>query len=167
MTATPAATGAGGSSGAAPDTSGAGAGALSRERRCALLAAAEAEALVALAEGCLADGAQPTVLAGPEVGVIALQVREPIVGERFYLGEALVTRAEVALDGSRGWAMRLGGDRLAALAAAVLDAEVEAGRPRAGEVLELCRATEHVQAVADAAEWADLAPTEVQFEELD
>lgn len=138
-----------------------------RDRRCELLAAAEPEALTRLAELCLEDGARPTVLAGPEVGAVAVQVREPIVGERFYLGEALVTQVEIELDGARGWAMRMGSDRVATLAAALLDAEVEAGRPRAAEVLDLCRITEQNLADADATEWADIAPTEVVFEELD
>lgn len=140
---------------------------LGRERRCELLAAADVDGLVALAERCLDDGADVTVLAGPDVGTVALQVREPIVGERFFVGDALVTRAEVALDGARGWSMRMGSDRVATLAAAVLDAEVEARRPRAAEVVDLCLATEQALAAADHAEWADLAPTEVQFEELD
>lgn len=141
--------------------------ALDRDRRCELLAATDAPGLVTLAERCLDDGATVTVVAGPEVGTVALQVRDPIVGERFFLGEALVTRVEVGLDGARGWAMRMGSDRVAALAAAVLDAEVEAGRPRAGEVDALCRSTDRALAAAADAEWDDLAPTEVRFEELD
>lgn len=75
-----------------------------------------------------------TVLSGPEVGVVALQVREPIARERFYLGEALVTRAEVDLGGTRGWAMRMGSDRMATLAAAVLDAEASADRALSARV---------------------------------
>jgi alpha-D-ribose 1-methylphosphonate 5-triphosphate synthase subunit PhnG len=145
----------------------AGAAAPTRERRCELLAAAAPSDLVELAERCLDDGSQPTVLAGPEVGVIALQVREPIAAERFYVGEVLVTQAEVAVGDGRGWAMRMGGDRVATLAAAVLDAEVEAGRPRAREVLDLCRATERRLRADETREWDELAATEVHFEELD
>jgi alpha-D-ribose 1-methylphosphonate 5-triphosphate synthase subunit PhnG len=140
---------------------------IDRDRRCELLAAAEPDALAELAERCLADGPEPTVLSGPEVGVVALQVREPVVGERFYLGEVLVTQVEIALDGTRSWAMRSGSDKAATLAAAVLDAEVEAGRSLAPDVLELCRTTEMALAGDDAAEWSEIAPTEVQFEELD
>jgi len=138
-----------------------------RERRAELLAATPAEALVALAERCLADGADPVLIAAPEVGMVMLTVREPVARERFHLGEVLVTRAEVELDGARGWAMRTGDDRLATLAAAVLDAEVEARRPHAGAVLELCARTERTEADAGAAEWAELGPTAVAFEELD
>lgn len=140
-----------------------------RERRCELLAAADAAALVALAERCVEDGAKVTVLAGPEVGVVALQVREPIVRERFHLGEVLVAQVEVDVDGSGGWAMRMGGDRVAALAAAILDAVAAAPGPHplAAQVEQLCDATEAALRAADEREWAQVAPTEVQFEELD
>ncbi|CAN5869117.1 hypothetical protein BH24ACT3_BH24ACT3_08350 [soil metagenome] len=137
-----------------------------REHRTELLAVAAPDALTDLADRCLSDGATPTVLAGPEVGMVMLSVREPVARERFYLGEVLVTRAEVELADARGWAMVMGRDRLGALAAAICDAEVEAGRPRAGEVVELCAATEADRARADATEQAELAPTEVRFEEL-
>lgn len=141
--------------------------ALTREHRCELLAAAEPTELVALADRCLDDGSEPTLLVGPEVGLTMLEVREPVCGDRFYLGEVLVTRAEVELGGSRGWAMRTGDDRAAALAAAICDAEVEAGRDRADEVDDLCRRTAARAALAAARSWGELAPTEVRFEEMD
>jgi alpha-D-ribose 1-methylphosphonate 5-triphosphate synthase subunit PhnG len=72
----------------------------------------------------------------------------------------------VELAGHRGWAMRLGDDRVAVLAAAVLDAEVEAGRPRAAEVDRLCQVVAARQAERRDREWAELAPTIVEFEEL-
>jgi alpha-D-ribose 1-methylphosphonate 5-triphosphate synthase subunit PhnG len=137
-----------------------------REERAGLLALATTAELVALADGCLADGAQLTVLVAPEVGCVATEVLEPVGHERFLLGDVLACRAEVELAGSRGWAMRLGDERAAVLAAAVCDAEAEAGRPMAGEVAALCRRVAEREAVAEAAEWAVLAPTVVAFEEL-
>jgi alpha-D-ribose 1-methylphosphonate 5-triphosphate synthase subunit PhnG len=104
---------------------------LSREERCALLAEARPAELQALADACLADDAEVRVLLAPEVGCVTAQVREPVAGHRFQLGDVLACRAEVELAGQRGWAMRLGDDRVATLAAAVLDAEAEAGRPGA------------------------------------
>lgn len=141
-------------------------GALTRERRAELLAASDPTGLAALAERCLETGT-PVLVAGPEVGMVMLQVREPVARERFYLGEVLVTRAEVDLDGARGWAMVLGSDRIRALAAAVCDAEHQGNRARAHEVADLCAATALAVADADARERAELAPTEVAFEELD
>jgi alpha-D-ribose 1-methylphosphonate 5-triphosphate synthase subunit PhnG len=138
----------------------------SREERAGLLALAGTAELVALADGCLADGAGLTVLVPPEVGCVATEVLEPVGHERFLLGDVLACRAEVELAGSRGWAMRLGDDRVAVLAAAVCDAEAEAGRPMAAEVAALCRRVAVREAAAEAAEWAVLAPTVVAFEEL-
>jgi len=137
-----------------------------REERTALLAVAGTEELVATADACLSDGATPNVLRAPEVGCVATQVAEPIAGERFLLGDVLACRAEVELAGIRGWAMRLGDDRAAVLAAAICDAEAEAGRPHAADVAALCDRVGARTAAAEAAEWAQLARTVVEFEEL-
>jgi alpha-D-ribose 1-methylphosphonate 5-triphosphate synthase subunit PhnG len=139
---------------------------VSREERAALLALARTEELVGLADACLADGVPPRVLRAPEVGCVATEVTEPIAGERFLLGDVLAVQAEVELGGARGWSMRLGDDRVAALAAAIGDAEVQAGRPHTADVLALCGRVADREAAADAAEWAQLAPTVVEFEEL-
>ncbi|GAA5010156.1 phosphonate C-P lyase system protein PhnG [Actinopolymorpha pittospori] len=141
---------------------------LSREERASLLARALPEELEPLAEETLARKGDPVVLSGPEVGMVMMQVREPVAAERFYLGEVLVTRTEVELGGHRGWCMRLGDDRQAALAAAILDAAAEApdGADRAS-VEALCRRVAEREARAARAEWAEIAPTEVRFEELD
>jgi alpha-D-ribose 1-methylphosphonate 5-triphosphate synthase subunit PhnG len=141
-------------------------GRLERAQRCGLLAEADAEELRELADACLADGAEVRVLVAPEVGCISTQVREPVAGERFLIGDVLACRAEVELAGHRGWAMRLGDDRAAVLAAAVLDAEAEAGRPMAAAVDELCHTVAHRLADRHDREWAELAPTIVEFEEL-
>jgi alpha-D-ribose 1-methylphosphonate 5-triphosphate synthase subunit PhnG len=136
------------------------------ERRAELLARAPAAAVVALADRCVA-GDEITIVAGPEVGMVMMTVREPIARERFHLGEVLVTRAEVELGGHRGWSMRMGDDRLATLAAAVLDAEVAAARPGAADVVELCRLTAAAERDELDAEWDELAPTQVNFDEID
>lgn len=140
---------------------------ITRERRAELLATAPAPAVIALAEQCVEDGTSPTVLSGPDVGMVMMTVREPIARQRFHLGEVLVTRAEVEVDGVRGWSMRVGDDRIATLAAAVLDAEHEAGRAHRDDVLELCALAEEIAMAESDREWAELQPTEVRFDELD
>lgn len=141
-----------------------------REERAALLAAAETEELVALADELLARGGCLEVLRAPTVGCVAAQVVDPVQGERFLLGDVLACEAEVALDGVRGWAMRLGDDRAAVLAAAVCDAAVlneAAARGGAGEQVDaLAAAVAARVAESGAAEWAELAATVVEFEEL-
>lgn len=139
---------------------------LGRAQRCGLLARAQAGELRTLADACLADGADVRVVVAPEVGFVSTQVREPVMGERFLLGDVLACRAEVELAGHRGWAMRLGDDRAAVLAAALLDAEAQAGRPMTAEIDALCEAVAAREAQRAAREWAELAPTIVEFEEL-
>lgn len=137
-----------------------------RERRAELLAVADPVELIELADACLAGTDRPRLLRPPEVGYVSTQVSEPIAGQRFLLGDVLACRAEVEHGGARGWAMRLDDDRAATLAAAICDAEAEAGRGHAGAVGALCQRVEQRRAVVDGAEWAQLEPTIVEFEEL-
>ncbi|MFI0419860.1 phosphonate metabolism protein PhnG [Spongiactinospora gelatinilytica] len=141
---------------------------LTTEHRAELLSAATRDELVALAERLLAQGAlgEPAVLVPPEVGMVMLQVREPIAEERFYLGEVLVTRCGAEVAGVAGWSMRGDDDRIAALAAALLDAVCAAGLPESAEVEELCAAVERRRRREIDEEWARIAPTLVTFEEL-
>jgi alpha-D-ribose 1-methylphosphonate 5-triphosphate synthase subunit PhnG len=138
----------------------------SPEQRAELLAHATPAHVVALADRITAT-ARCRVERQPEVGMVVLEVREPVAGERFHLTEVLVTQATVTVDDAAGWAMRTGDDRLATLAAAVCDAAVEAGHDLAPEVERLCTATEERRAAAAAERQARVAPTAVAFEELD
>ncbi|MGH3933949.1 MAG: phosphonate C-P lyase system protein PhnG [Pseudonocardiaceae bacterium] len=139
---------------------------LTPEERAGLLVHACTDELIALADRITAGGGC-RVTTQPQVGTVLLQVREPVVGERFYLTEVLVTEAEVAVLGAEGWAMRLGDDRLATLAAAVCDGAAEAGHHLAEDVERLCAQTAREQADARAEEQSLIAPTTVRFEELD
>jgi alpha-D-ribose 1-methylphosphonate 5-triphosphate synthase subunit PhnG len=139
---------------------------LSREERWALLAAAGGDELIELADMCLEGAPEFAVILPPEVGCVSAQVRDPILRERFLLGDVLACRAEVEVDGVRGWAMRLGDDRAAVLAMAILDAAAETGPDRADEVERLCQRLAQRLRRADDEEWAELAPTVVEFEEL-
>ncbi|MBP2371800.1 phosphonate C-P lyase system protein PhnG [Pseudonocardia parietis] len=136
----------------------------SREDRAGLLALATCEELVGLADACLADAPPPHLVRGPEIGCIATEVVEPVAGDRFLLGDVLACRAEVEFAGARGWAVRLGDDRAAVLAAAICDAAAQAGHD--ADVAALCERVAAREAAAEAAEWARLAPTIVEFEEL-
>lgn len=140
---------------------------LSREQRTELLCAATAEELIGLAERLIASGSvEPTIVKAPKTGLVVMQVREPVAQERFFLGEVLVTECTVDIDGALGWAMREGDDRVAALAAAVLDAAVAAGHPSAAEIEALCQRVTVRRDAARAAEWDEISPTVVEFEDL-
>ena len=136
------------------------------ERRAELLAASDEADLVALADRCLEGAPGTRVSIEPTVGTIPFCVREPVVGERFVLADVLATHAEVEHRGQRGWAMRLGNSRTAALAAAICDAELASGAGLAAEVDQLCRRTDRRRQEESAAEWAELSRTEVNFREL-
>ncbi len=135
-------------------------------RRAELLAIADESELIALADRCLQGAPDTRVTEAPAVGTVPLCVREPVVGERFILADVLVTRAEVTHRDQRGWAMRVGDDIAATLAAAICDAEAGSGDGLAAEVDLLCRRTERRRADEEASEWAELARTEVQFRDL-
>jgi len=131
------------------------------------LAIAAAGPLQRLAEVIAARAGELVVLDGPTVGTARYDVREPVESIRFGLMEVLISRAEVELDGVGGWAMRLGDDRAAVLAAAICDAEVQRGGPHAPEVLALCSLVQAEAADRDRQRWSELRPTIVSFEELD
>lgn len=138
---------------------------LSRERVCELLAVADAEKLVALADRCL-EGADLRVVRPPETGTVLTRVREPVAGIRFNLVDLLVSSAEVEVDGVPGWGMRVGEEPEAALAQAVCDARVAQSGPYAGEIRDFAADVAATDAAARRAEWDTLAPTIVEFEEV-
>ena len=139
---------------------------ITREERLALLAAAASEELIEAADACLAAASSFAVVTPPSVGCVPAQVREPVLRQRFFLGDVLACTAEVEFDGVRGWAMRLGDDRAAALAMAVLDAAAACSPDLAQQIDALCARAAERAVEADATEWAELSPTIVQFEEL-
>ena len=139
---------------------------ITREERLALLAAAPADELIDAADACLAAASSFAIVTPAVAGCVPAQVREPVLRQRFFLGDVLACTAEVEFDGVRGWAMRLGDDRAAVLAMAVLDAAAACSPDLAREVDALCARAAERAAAADAAEWAELSPTIVQFEEL-
>lgn len=136
------------------------------DRRSELLAAADRQVLLDVADACIAFTEPPIMISRPEVGTISMIVREPVEATRFELGDVLVTRAEIEHRGARGWATIMGADRPAALAAAICDAEALANGPNREAVDELCRITERRMAEAHRQEWRELQRTVVRFEEL-
>lgn len=135
--------------------------------RAAMLAQADPDDLAAAADECLASTTLPDIHFGPDVGTVMLTMREPVETTRFHLGEVLVTRCQLEHRGVTAWAMRMGDDRAATLAAAICDAEAEAGGPAAASVERLVVETrDHLQAQRTE-EWSELESTIVAFEEMD
>jgi alpha-D-ribose 1-methylphosphonate 5-triphosphate synthase subunit PhnG len=92
------------------------------------------------------------------------RVRETVDGEVFNLGEVLVTRCEVLLDGEPGWAVVVGEDPERALCGAALDAARRNGMPPDVEeelALQLALARE-----ARRERWTHVQPTRADFREV-
>jgi alpha-D-ribose 1-methylphosphonate 5-triphosphate synthase subunit PhnG len=136
-----------------------------RTTRCETLAqapAADAQRLAALVlDGSLGD---VQVVSPPTVGMLMARAVDGARAETFNLGEVLVSEARVCIAGHEGWGMVMGSDAEHALAAAIVDAALEAGHaasPHVGrELLKLAAALEE----AHAADWQHVAPTRVHFE---
>ena len=62
---------------------------LTREERLALLAAAGSQELIDAADTCLGAADAFQVIVPPQVGCVSAQVREPILKQRFLLGDML------------------------------------------------------------------------------
>lgn len=97
----------------------------------AVLCRAPTDAVVALAEALVPELGPISVLRH-RTGLMMLPMADSARGATFYLGEVLVSEAQVRLDGHDGYAVCLGRDTRHALAAAILDAARSAGpaRPR-------------------------------------
>lgn len=135
-----------------------------REERLEAMAAAEEGALIGLADRVL-ESMPVEVTRGPTVGLLMVQVEEPSERLPFNFTEVTVSEAEVAVDAHRGYAMVMGKSPHKALAAAVLDVAVEAGHPLTGEIDALLDAAVAAEEAAWQQRWAEVAPTQVTFED--
>ena len=140
---------------------------LSRGERSELLAATDPDLLTAMGDLCLQGTDNPEIITGPQVGTVVLTLREPIEEKRFHLGEVLATKTEVMHRGTQGWALLMGDNPIASLAAAICDAEIEAGGPYAGGVETLLGETTQKIQNQRAAEWQELSETIVNFEAIE
>lgn len=137
-----------------------------RTRIASLLALADRDTVIGLAEVCLDGVDDPILVQPPRVGTTMLTVVEPVEASRFHLTEVLVTETEVEHLGVRGWATRMGDDPDGCLAAAICEAEWVAGGIHADAVARLCDDADAERIAERDREWADLVPTIVDFEEM-
>ena len=140
-----------------------------RNRRFSIMAqaGAEAERLMILAEQVLVvSGESVTVVTPPRVGMMMLRLREPVHGSTFNAGEVLVTEARIALGEHQGYAMQLGRAPELTLAAAVLDAAVEAAHPLTPDILVGLATLEAAERTRQLAAWGEVAATRVAFDEM-
>lgn len=145
---------------------------LSREHLSELVARCDDHTLIEIVDDLLCSQTipAPRPLREPQIGTVQLQVREPICRERFILADALVAIAEVMVENSLGWAMRVGANAEAAVAAAVLDAWFAGA---AGDHAAKTQTIDELKALDRVSEYAinlrrrDVLATAIEFEELD
>ncbi|AJE45789.1 phosphonate C-P lyase system protein PhnG [Celeribacter indicus] len=92
-----------------------------------ILARADAEALKSFAERLLPRLDPIDVLAN-RTGLVMLPMRDTAQGTAFHLGEVLMSEAHVRMAGHDGYGMRRGRDLEAAMAMALVDLALDAGR---------------------------------------
>lgn len=144
----------------------------SREETCAIAAQMADAEIVSLVNSLIDAGDIGSLerVREAQVGTVQLQVREPICHERFILADALVTIAEVIVDGSVGWAMRLGANIEAATAAAVLDgwlADHTDGAPTKKRVIDSLLSAQRRDSYERNVMQQEVLATAIEFEELD
>lgn len=105
-------------------------------------------------------GMAPETLLAPETGMVRLTTRAGHSGPCFQFGEATLTRAVVAWQGLRGYAVHLGSDGPKAQTAACLDLLVQTG---CQEVLKGVQDMAAAQAAREAARTAQVEATKVRF----
>jgi alpha-D-ribose 1-methylphosphonate 5-triphosphate synthase subunit PhnG len=113
-----------------------------------------------------AAGKEVLVLKPAEKTMALLQVREPVRGERFFLGEALAVHCIVELDGVRGAAIQLGDDLDRVEAAATLDAAHSGDFPGFALALPRLLRLEEDRAAALEEEAETIRRTAVNFQSL-
>ncbi|MPZ99179.1 MAG: phosphonate C-P lyase system protein PhnG [Dehalococcoidia bacterium] len=136
-----------------------------REERLEAMSAAPDDQLVALADEVL-EGFDIELTRGPVVGLLMMRVEEPAEGLTFNFTEVTVSEAEVTAGDHRGYAMLMGRVPEKALAAAVLDAALEAGHQAAPRIEELLVSARRDETERWSQRWETVAPTRVQFEDI-
>jgi alpha-D-ribose 1-methylphosphonate 5-triphosphate synthase subunit PhnG len=138
---------------------------VNRTQRSALLAAIPEPQTVRLAE-TVADGSlgDVQIITPPTVGMIMARVQDGARDELFNLGEVLVTEARVSVAGHEGWALVMGGSFERALAAAIVDASLEAGHTQRDAIERELEQLAQEQAALELAEWQRVAATKVEFD---
>ena len=138
---------------------------MNRTTRCetlAQVAPSDARRLAArILDGSLGD---VQIVSPPTVGMLMARAIDGARSETFNVGEVLVSEARVSIGGHHGWAMVMGADTEHALAAAIVDAGLEAGHAAAPRIIAELRNLADALAEARAAEHDAVAPTRVHFE---
>jgi len=138
-----------------------------RTERFELIAACDEATLVEHADAVVDGDTEVRILQAPTPKLVMQQVTEPVQRTAFNLGEVLVTAAEVAIQDTKGFAMRPGKAEKSALSGAVLDAAVAGDHPRAPEIVSALEAAAAANDQARDEQWGRARQTTVDFDEME
>jgi len=99
----------------------------------------------------------------PSVCLTMIPAEDSLEGQKFYLGEALTTECEVAVDGLPGFGLCLGDEPARAYAVAVVDALLHADHGAPQEIESFLREQGSVVARRDQDEFDLILQTQVDF----
>lgn len=144
----------------------------SREELCSIVARCPDTDLISLVNDLVDSDAFESLsrVRDPQIGTVQIQIREPICRERFILADALVTIAEVMINQSIGWAMRLGANVEATTAAAIIDGWISAptGDPSTKQrAIDTLLSVHRRDSYERELHHQDILATAIEFEELD
>lgn len=106
---------------------------------------------------------QITVRKPPSVCLTMIPAEDSLEQQKFYLGEALTTECEVAVDGLPGFGLCLGDEPVRAYCLAVADALLHSGRPIPDALQEFLRTQTQIVARRDQDEFDLILQTQVDF----
>lgn len=137
---------------------------LGEERMLDILARAEKAAIERVAENLLATLGEIEVISS-RTGLVLLPRQDSVTGTPFHLGEVMVAEAHIRLaaDGVEGYGAIVGRDLERAMAMAVIDAAIAAGRAP-GAVHAFLAAEDARQREADAERLRKVEATRVEME---
>lgn len=99
----------------------------------------------------------------PSVCLTMIPAEDSLEGQKFYLGEALATECEVAVDGTSGFGLCLGDEPVRAYCIAVVDALLHGGGPVLPEIEAFLDEQGQIVARRDRDEFDLVLQTQVNF----
>lgn len=99
----------------------------------------------------------------PSVCLTMIPAEDSLEGQKFYLGEALSTECEVAVDGRTGFGLCLGDEPVRAYCIAVVDALLHGGGPVLPEIEAFLGEQGQIVARRDQDEFDLVLQTQVDF----
>ena len=135
---------------------------MNRKTRFEAMTAIDESDAVAIARRFMSTSVR--VITPPTVGMVMARAIDGALGEKFNLGEVLVTEARVQIDASEGWGMVMGARPDHAIAVAVVDAVLSESHPDAGSIDHQLEQLLAERRQRDLQAWSEVAPTRVHFD---